>query len=110
MVSGIIMYLLSLPINRSFPLIGGLNIKRQFGDRACAIFIQAPSLEVLGQRLRGRGTDNEEAIIERISKAVEEIEYADQFDHVIVNDVLEKSAAKLISIVDQKISAFQSQC
>ena len=91
-------------------VIGGLNIKRQFGDRACAIFIQAPSLEVLGQRLRGRGTDNEEAIIERISKAVEEIEYADQFDHVIVNDVLEKSAAKLISIVDQKISAFQSQC
>jgi len=90
-------------------VIGGLNIKQQYGDRACAIFIQAPSLEVLGERLKSRGTDDESAIQERVQKAVDEIEYADQFDHVIVNDVLETSAAELIAIVEQKISSFQSQ-
>lgn len=89
-------------------VIGGLNIKQQYGERACAIFIQAPSLEVLGERLKSRGTDDDAAIQERVQKAVDEMEYADQFDHVIVNDVLEKSTAELIAIVEQKISAFHS--
>lgn len=89
-------------------VIGGLNIKQQYGERACAIFIQAPSLEVLGERLKSRGTDDESAIQERVEKAVEEMEYADQFDHVIINDVLETSTAELIAIVEQKISAFHS--
>lgn len=90
-------------------VVGGLNIKQQYGERACAIFIKAPTLAILAQRLNSRGTDDDSAIKERVTKAEEEMEYADQFDYVIINDVLEKSTAELFAIVEQKISAFQSQ-
>jgi len=90
-------------------VIGGLNIKQQYGDRACSIFIKAPNLEILAERLRYRGTDDEAAIEQRVAKAADEMEYADQFDFIIVNDVLEDSTAELIAIVEQKISAFHSQ-
>ena len=89
-------------------VVGGLNIKRQYGERACAIFIKAPTLAILAARLYARGTDDESAIQERVDKAAEEMEYADQFDFLIVNDVLDTSTAELFTIVEQKISAFQS--
>ncbi len=70
---------------------GGLNIKRQFGDRALAIFIAPPSVEILHQRLNTRGTDTPEMIKRRVEKADFEMTFAAQFDLVIVNDDLEKS-------------------
>lgn len=74
-------------------VVGGLNLKQEFGDEALAIFVRPPSLEVMEDRLRARGTDSEEQLKKRISKAAEELTYADQFDHVIVNDVLSESLA-----------------
>jgi len=68
---------------------GGLHLKRKFEDRALAIFVQPPSLEVLIQRLRGRGTDTEEKLRERIVKAEKELTYADKFDVILKNDDLE---------------------
>ena len=70
---------------------GGVNLKKYFGDRALSIFIQAPSVEVLRQRLIGRGTDSPEAIERRVAKAAEEMTYADKFDHIVVNDDLQKA-------------------
>lgn len=70
---------------------GGVNLKKYFGDRALSIFIQAPSVEVLRQRLIGRGTDSPEAIERRVAKAAEEMTYADKFDHIVVNDELQKA-------------------
>lgn len=70
---------------------GGVNLKKYFGDRALSIFIQAPSVEVLRQRLIGRGTDSPEAIERRVTKAAEEMTYADKFDHIVVNDDLLKA-------------------
>ncbi|MFC7525456.1 guanylate kinase [Parapedobacter sp. GCM10030251] len=67
---------------------GGLHLKRKFGDRALAIFVQPPSLDVLVQRLRGRGTDSEEKLGERIAKAEKELGYADRFDVILKNDDL----------------------
>jgi len=67
---------------------GGVNLKKYFGAQALSIFIQAPSVEVLRERLVKRGTDSPEAIEERIAKASEEITYAPQFDYVLVNDDL----------------------
>jgi len=72
---------------------GGLHLKRKFNDRALAIFVQPPSLEVLIQRLRGRGTDTEEKLRERISKAAKELGYADRFDVILNNDDLDKACA-----------------
>ena len=80
---------------------GGANIKRYFGDAALSILILPPSLEELERRLRGRGTDSEEAIRERLGKAGSEIEFArGKFDREIVNDVLEDTFAEAEKIVN----------
>lgn len=70
-------------------VVGGLNVKRQYPDQCLALFIQPPSLSELEKRLRGRGTDNEKKIKERLTKATKELDLANQFDKVIVNDDLE---------------------
>lgn len=70
-------------------VVGGLNVKRQYPDQCLALFIQPPSLSELEKRLRGRGTDNEKKIKERLTKATKELDLANQFVKVIVNDDLE---------------------
>ena len=85
---------------------GGVNLKRIFGDKACSILIQAPSAEILRQRLTGRGTDSPEAIEKRLAKAQSEMEFADgKFDHVIINDDLETA----FSEAEKIISTFMSK-
>lgn len=78
---------------------GGVSIKRIFGEKAFTVFIMPPSLEVMEQRLRARGTDSEEAIKTRVAKAAEEMTYAAKFDAVLVNDVLEESFEKAERLV-----------
>ena len=68
---------------------GGLHLKKKFGDQALAIFVQPPSLEVLIERLTGRGTDSAEKLAERIVKAEKELRYADRFDVIQKNYDLE---------------------
>ncbi len=70
-------------------VVGGCNIKKQYGDKALSIFIQPPSVEELRKRLEGRKTDSQETIEKRIKKAEFELEFAPQFDKIIVNDNLE---------------------
>lgn len=72
-------------------VVGGCNIKKYYGERALSIFIQPPSVEELRKRLVGRGTDTPEVIESRIAKAEFELEFADKFDIVIVNDDLDKA-------------------
>ena len=80
---------------------GGANLKRYFGDAALSVLILPPSMEELERRLRGRGTDSEEAIRERLGKAGSEIEFArGKFDREIVNDVLEDTFTEAEKIVN----------
>ena len=72
---------------------GGVSLKKYFGDRALSIFIQAPSVQVIRERLVGRGTDSAEAIERRVAKAAEEMTYADKFDSILINDDLSKAYA-----------------
>lgn len=83
---------------------GGVNLKKYFGDRALSVFIQAPSVEVLRQRLVSRATDSQEAIERRVAKAAEEMTYADKFDHIIVNDDLQKAYADAERLVSEFLS------
>lgn len=83
---------------------GGVNLKKYFGDRALSVFIQAPSVEVLRQRLVCRATDSPEAIERRVAKAAEEMTYADKFDHIIVNDDLQKAYADAERLVSDFLS------
>lgn len=64
---------------------GGLRLKRKFEEDALAIFVQPPSLDVLIERLTGRGTDSKEKLAERIVKAEKELGYAPQFDVILKN-------------------------
>jgi len=69
-------------------VIGGLNIKKFYGDKALAVFLRPPSVDVLMNRLRKRETEVEHQLLERIEKAKSELNFEQQFDKVIVNDVL----------------------
>ena len=81
-------------------VVGGVNIKKQFGDDALAVFVQPPSIEELERRLRSRSTESEESLAKRVGKAAEELEFSNQFDVVLVNDdlaVAKKEAEKLVA-------------
>ena len=72
-------------------VVGGLNIKRQYPENSLAIFVQPPSIEELSKRLKSRQTESDEKIQMRISKADRELQFAKDFDVVIINDDLEKA-------------------
>lgn len=78
---------------------GGLNIKKQFGDEALALFVKPPSLEVLEKRLRARSTEDEASLKKRISRAGYEMEFEPQFDEVIVNDKLDEAQEQSVKLV-----------
>ena len=79
---------------------GGVNLKRIFGEQALSVFIQAPSVEVLRERLIGRGTDTQEAIEKRVAKAASEMEFADgKFDYTLVNDDLQTAKAEAEKLI-----------
>lgn len=84
---------------------GGVNLKRIFGEQALSILIKAPSVEVLRERLVGRGTDSQEAIEKRVAKAASEMEFAEgKFDYVLINDDLKTALAEAESIVSDFLS------
>lgn len=85
-------------------VVGGLNIKNYYGERALAIFIQPPSVEELRKRLVGRGTDDEQTIAKRVAKAEYELAFAEKFDVVVVNDDLDTAKAETLAVVKKFIS------
>lgn len=84
---------------------GGVNLKKIFGEQALSIFIAPPSIEELERRLITRGTDNLDTIKTRVAKAEEELTYKDQFDKVVVNDVLEIATQEMENILTAFIKA-----
>ena len=70
-------------------VVGGVNIKEFYGDRALSLFIAPPNIEELEKRLIGRGTDTPEMIAKRIGKAEQELSFAPKFDKIVVNNDLE---------------------
>lgn len=72
-------------------VIGGLRIKRKFPEQTLAVFVQPPSIEEMEKRLRNRKTDSEEKIVERVEKAERELQYAKDFDQILINDDLNKA-------------------
>jgi len=82
-------------------VVGGLHLKRKFGEQALAIFVQPPTLDILIERLRGRGTDSEEKLKERIEKADKELAFAPQFDVILRNDDLDVACAEAAELLLQ---------
>ena len=84
---------------------GGLRLKRKYEDDALAIFVQPPSLEVLKERLGGRGTESEEKLQERYIKAEKELKYADKFDVILKNYELETACKEAEELVQNFINS-----
>ena len=78
---------------------GGLNLKKLYGEMALAIFLMPPSIRELERRLKARRSESEEKIAVRLAKAEEEILRSVEFDHVIVNDDLEKAIDEAVLLL-----------
>lgn len=85
-------------------VLGGLNIKQQYAERALALFIAPPSIATLRERLVGRNTDSMEMIEKRLAKAEYEMSFAPKFDHIVVNDNLETAKAEAEAIIRKFLS------
>lgn len=80
---------------------GGINLKKYFGEKALAIFVKVPSIEILKTRLLERGTESDESLSRRLFKAKFEMTFQDKFDVVLVNEDLEKSLKEAQSLYDK---------
>lgn len=70
---------------------GGVNLKKYFQEKALSIFIMPPSLKILEDRLRKRGTESEDAILMRLAKASKEMDFKDKFDEIVLNEDLQSA-------------------
>jgi guanylate kinase len=84
---------------------GGLSIKEFYKDRALAVFVKPPSLEVLEERLKSRATDSAASISARLYKANFELTFEDRFDVTVVNDDLDEATAQAQKLVRNFITA-----
>lgn len=80
-------------------VIGGLNIKKEFGNRSLALFVSPPSLAILEERLNCRNTDSPETIRKRVEKASKEMTYSGKFDYILINDDLEEAKKEIVKVV-----------
>lgn len=83
--------------------IGGLNVKKIYGDRALSIFVMPPSVQELRNRLEKRGTDKPEVIERRLAKAEYEMSFAPQFDAVVNNDDFDRAKQEVYDLIKKFI-------
>jgi len=84
---------------------GGVNLKKIFGDNALAIFVKPPSLEVLEERLKSRGSETQESLTKRLAKAGKELSYESKFDTTVINDILDQACEE----AEQKVQKFLNE-
>ncbi len=84
---------------------GGIKIKSIFGEQLLAVFVRPPSIEELHKRLIARNSETPESFKARIAKSEHELTYADKFDHIIVNDTLEKALEEAHRLVNDFVKS-----
>jgi len=82
---------------------GALSIRKHYPTESLLVFLSPPSIEILEQRLRNRQTENEEQLTKRLARAKSEIDQADRFDYLIVNNILEETLDKSDKIIHDEI-------
>ncbi len=90
--------------NRQVPMLdidvkGAIHIQQQYPQNTLSLFIEPPSIEELKKRLMGRGTETEESLNARVNKASYEIGFKHHFDHVIINNQLEKACQEAEALI-----------
>ena len=86
-------------------VVGGLNIKKQYPKECLSLFIMPPSLEILAERLIGRGSESDASLQKRLDKAEEEIAKNQQFDSIVLNDDLEIACEETMEVITNFINA-----
>lgn len=79
---------------------GALQVRERFPE-AVLVFIKPPSLEILKERLVGRGTETPESVALRLANAERELALADRYDDIVVNDDLERATAELVRVLEK---------
>lgn len=82
-------------------VVGGINLKKLYQERAVGIFVKVPSLEELKKRLISRGTETEESLTKRIDKMRDELEFEKEFDYTVVNANLEEAVTNASDLIDR---------
>jgi guanylate kinase len=100
---------LEQPLTEGLDLIVEIEVKgaRQFRDRrrdACFIFLLPPDMAVLGERLRGRGTDTDQTVAKRLAIAEQELEAVEFFDYAVVNEQVEQAVEDMLEIIEAERS------
>lgn len=85
-------------------VVGGVHLKKYFGEQALSVFIKAPDVATLEARLRGRATESEEELNKRLAKASFEMSFADKFDRVLINDTLADTLKQAESLVQEYLT------
>lgn len=92
-----------------FPLLdievrGALNVERIYDENSLSIFIEPPSIDELAKRLTNRGSETDKSILKRLKRAEMEMQYADRFDHIVINDDLDTAYNQICAIVNTIIT------
>lgn len=83
---------------------GGVSVKRELAaENPLMVFLAPPSLAELERRLRGRGSETEDSLRRRLSKAEAEMEIIPEYQYVVVNDTIEQAASDLAAIIRAEI-------
>lgn len=87
-------------------VVGGVNLKKIFGNQALSVFIQPPSVKTLKERLIARGTDDLVSIEKRVAKAEVELTFRSKFDIVLVNDRLEECLEESVKLIENNFAKY----
>jgi len=92
-----------------FPLLdievkGALNVQQIYNSKVVSIFIKPPSMDVLAERLTNRGSETDDSLQKRLTRAKEEMSYADHFDYAVVNDDLDTAFSEVKEIIQPFIT------
>lgn len=93
------------PVLLDIDVEGALNVKKIYGDDALVLFIAPPSKEALRRRLKKRGTEDKDALADRLARADRELKRADDFDAVVVNDELDPAVEETLTRIHQFLSS-----
>ncbi|HVT84735.1 MAG TPA: guanylate kinase [Chitinophagaceae bacterium] len=78
---------------------GAIHVQQQYRDNCLSLFIQPPSIDELKKRLESRGTESAESLQARLNKSAYELSFHDHFDHIIVNDDLDRACKEAEGII-----------
>lgn len=87
------------PVLLDIDVRGAETVKQHFGDAAFTLFVAPPSLDILEQRLRARGSETDAMLRTRLDRAAYEMTFRDRFDHALVNDDLGRATSELVTRV-----------